>query len=1163
MGELRLPEHLKPLLSDEPVIDAYTEAPPWRVPDGRLEEIAGRIEALVNEPRAQELVQPDENSMWEMGNSPVLSELLSVMEFLFGPAALVTGSRSHLSVELFGTFMSKKRSPNRSPTGWGVYTTPWRPPFQRLGGLESLEREDALLLARDCLAVFEGLEPFEPRRQALLRLHERRAADAAQHKFDLTADATALPDDWARNADDETLAAIPEFAGPVGLLDWICAGLIASQERLERAVPTGNSLETSLARLVLQAEVSSLPSELGLVFDSNRYREIHRIYHDEAADFQGGTWSNGIRAWLARGLLAGEADTCRAWMDMALRFTSAVSSFPGELRAPDSFWLPIVAFQDDLRRLAQPHRRVVNPLVRRLAGPSADGSLLGGPGERLIGQPEVVEAVRRIAYGTGPVRLLITGPDGTGKRDAAQEVAKLLASRGYTGRPTWLSEQMFIGKGVPGAINQVFSSAMECDDAALLVLDGLDNVARDPVVGEPVIEELHRMLDVLDNLHVVALGEEGAETLIRRVNPAMMQRFQIARARPFDADGHAELFRRAVAERGARATDDAAAAAGGILVSTAPIRNLRNARLAQRLAELVVPAVRERAKEGAEVVVTAADLPERFDPEGGAADPRAELATLVGLAEVKNEVDLLVAGARAARMRQEAGLRTAAPVRHMVFTGNPGTGKTVVARLLARIYQTLGVLSSGHLVEVSRSQLIGSYTGESADKTRRVVDQALGGVLFVDEAYTLMQGANEDYGREVISELLTQMERHRDDLVVIVAGYEREMQRLLSADSGLASRFPVSLRFADYTDDQLVQILRAQAAEADVVLTDGVEEKVRELLRRAPRGRAFGNARLMRNLLDRAIALQAPRVVGGTGAVGEVRPEDFPDTITGRIRNRPQDDPMGTLDAMVGMAEVKSEVHRLVAEARSAELRRDAGLTLAMPTRHMVFTGSPGTGKTVVARLIAGVYAELGLLSSGHLVEVGRADLIGEYIGQTAPKVEAAVDRALGGVLFIDEAYALHSPLGEDYGQEALATLIKLMEDHRSDLMVIVAGYEAEMKRFLTANTGLASRFPRTIRFADYTDEELAAILEHLAERDGFTLEPGFRDALLLRLAGAERGPTFGNGRLMRNVLDETIARQAQRITAGPRPADAEILTLRAADLPPLPKGEERVGLYL
>ncbi|KAF5992204.1 MULTISPECIES: right-handed parallel beta-helix repeat-containing protein [Streptomyces] len=263
---------------------------------------------------------------------------------------------------------------------------------------------------------------------------------------------------------------------------------------------------------------------------------------------------------------------------------------------------------------------------------------------------------------------------------------------------------------------------------------------------------------------------------------------------------------------------------------------------------------------------------------------------------------------------------------------------------------------------------------------------------------------------------------------------------------------------------------------------------------------------------------------------------------------------LGELDGLVGLDSVKREVRALTDMIEVGRRRQQAGLKAASARRHLVFTGSPGTGKTTVARLYGEILASLGVLEKGHLVEVSRVDLVGEHIGSTAIRTQEAFDRARGGVLFIDEAYAL-SPedSGRDFGREAIDTLVKLMEDHRDAVVVIVAGYTAEMERFLSVNPGVASRFSRTITFSDYVPEELLRIVEQQAEEHEYSLAPGAPEALLKYFTAIPKGPAFGNGRTARQTFEAMVERHAGRVAQLDEPSTDDLTLLYPEDLPELP----------
>ncbi|WP_049570542.1 right-handed parallel beta-helix repeat-containing protein [Streptomyces sp. SBT349] len=283
-------------------------------------------------------------------------------------------------------------------------------------------------------------------------------------------------------------------------------------------------------------------------------------------------------------------------------------------------------------------------------------------------------------------------------------------------------------------------------------------------------------------------------------------------------------------------------------------------------------------------------------------------------------------------------------------------------------------------------------------------------------------------------------------------------------------------------------------------------------------------------------------------------PDAPPAAEAGAEDSRPSDEVLADLEALVGLATVKREVRALIDMIEVGRRRQQAGLKAASVRRHLVFTGSPGTGKTTVARLYGEILASLGVLERGHLVEVSRVDLVGEHIGSTAIRTQEAFERARGGVLFIDEAYAL-SPedAGRDFGREAIDTLVKLMEDHREAVVVIVAGYTAEMERFLAVNPGVASRFSRTITFGDYSPEELLSIIDQQAGEHEYDLGEGTREALLKYFTTLDRGPSFGNGRAARQTFEAMVERHAGRVARLAEPSTEELTVMHPEDLPTTP----------
>lgn len=491
---------------------------------------------------------------------------------------------------------------------------------------------------------------------------------------------------------------------------------------------------------------------------------------------------------------------------------------------------------------------------------------------------------------------------------------------------------------------------------------------------------------------------------------------------------------------------------------------------------------------------------------------------------------------------------------HLVFTGNPGTGKTTVARLVGEMYRELGVLRKGHTVEASAGDLVEAFVGGTAVKTGKLIDRALDGVLFIDEAYQLSD-QQSGFGQEAIDTLLARMENDRSRLVVIVAGYPAKMTEFLDANQGLRSRFPESnvIEFADYDPPTLTKILLDRLADLGLRLTDELGAQIAKAvagLHRTRRG-GFGNARAMRELADELRTNWALRVKGDVSVPADT--QDLPARLKSHLAVEIPDmaELLGELDAMIGLQPVKDTIRDLVNQLKLRQ-RRGKG---AVAAPHMLFLGPPGTGKTTVARMIGQIFHSLGLLVNGHVVEVGRKDLVGGYIGQTAIKTGECIERALDGVLFIDEAYTLSRGLsaggdGRDFGQEAIDTLNQEMENRRGRMAVIAAGYPQPMAEFLSSNPGLASRFTVRVEFPDYSDQDLLDILRAMAASDDYALTSAAEKRALAWFAAARAAnpDDFGNARAARGLLALMEANLGARLAADPSIED--LSTFSGQDVP-------------
>jgi SpoVK/Ycf46/Vps4 family AAA+-type ATPase len=552
--------------------------------------------------------------------------------------------------------------------------------------------------------------------------------------------------------------------------------------------------------------------------------------------------------------------------------------------------------------------------------------------------------------------------------------------------------------------------------------------------------------------------------------------------------------------------------------------------------------------------------------------PYEKLNVLVGLGDIKQRVlELTSLAAYTAQSKASEQNRNELSTLHMVFKGNPGTGKTSVARFIGEILNDLGILRRGHLVEVRAADLVADHVGGTGVKTTSIIEQAIDGVLFIDEAYALTEGDRGGFGQEAVDTLISSLEDLRDRLVVIVAGYPRQMEKFLSSNPGLRRRFPQGniIDFPDYSTDELWLILESMLVQKKVLISNQMREQLKAIIRQmvAQKDENFGNAGEMRNLAEAIFRKFSHRIIQQKPEKSQKRiittkdiPVEYQSYLPVEISNL--DEIFLDLNQLVGLDEVKRYLHRLIQMIKYSQLRQQNG-NISPDERlinHLVFCGNPGTGKTSVAKLVGKMYQQLGLLRKGHCVEVSRADLVAGYVGQTAIKTMDRIREALDGVLFIDEAYSLVSNTKNDFGSEALSTLMKAMEDYRSRLVVIVAGYPDEMQEFLSSNPGLRSRFKPPILFPDFDADELLEIILRRVEAEKFYSDDEVEAKLLKLLICLQTESTeeFGNARKAIEVFQEMKANLAERVLTITKPDNFQLNTFIPEDVPETPvKGND------
>lgn len=503
-----------------------------------------------------------------------------------------------------------------------------------------------------------------------------------------------------------------------------------------------------------------------------------------------------------------------------------------------------------------------------------------------------------------------------------------------------------------------------------------------------------------------------------------------------------------------------------------------------------------------------------------AEDVIAQLNNLVGLKRVKETFKIIY-------KKQVADPENAKKEpHHMMFYGNPGTGKTTVARYTAELLCQAGFLKTNKYTECNVGDLVSAFKGNTAQKVKSKIRDSLDGVLFIDEAYGLANG--NDHTQEALNILIQEMLNYQDRLVVILAGYEDKMEELMKENEGLSSRIAHKVHFDDYSIEELKEIFYLKCKDIGFSIDSSAEQTLEECLNARKLQDFFGNGRDVANLVS--------ELQGAWSAEVFEESKNNPNTKSNVPRvfyskhfvdlMPPKNEP--SIEDMIGLDTVKKTLNEFRAQVKYLHAIKEMGMNKIPETfMHMLFVGNPGTGKTTVAKMIANDLYSLGVLKTNRLVVAERKDIISPYNGETSKQINELIRKSVGGVLFIDEAYSL-ADAGKD-GAEVLEVLLTAMVDHKEDTVFIFAGYPKPMEKFLNINPGLQSRLGYTFIFPNYQVDELMQIFEKQMNEAGFVVSEDVLTKTRDIMDFFIDMPAFGNGRFVENVVSKIIFKRAER----------------------------------
>lgn len=544
--------------------------------------------------------------------------------------------------------------------------------------------------------------------------------------------------------------------------------------------------------------------------------------------------------------------------------------------------------------------------------------------------------------------------------------------------------------------------------------------------------------------------------------------------------------------------------------------------------------------------------PESSEPEDlSAREVLGRLNEMPGWNNLKRRMEGIISLHGVAEIRDALGLKKNLPTMHTILIGNPGTGKSCCVKYLAEIYHALGMLPENsirltNLAKVSNSTI----TSE--------IHYAIGGVLVFENAHELYHSENKpiDNEQQIVRSLIDELNdpAKQSNWMLVLTGEPQGMESLLAAYPELREHFQEPVYMEDFKPEELYRIVDRCCDERDVHLAPQAKKKLEMFLlhKYNQRGPNFENARFVQRLFDeKIIPAMYKRIAdsedpGIADDLGLVVAESIP-SINGSSGGG-----MAELDDLIGLARIKTRVKDYLNAVRLASRRMELGLPTSMPRLHMAFLGNPGTGKTTVAEIIGKVFAEWGILSVGRVIRTEKSQMVGQYIGETEYKMNNLLARARGNILFIDEAYQLAEGGERDFGRIVMNSLLTELGKNNLDMVVILAGYTAPMKKLLESNEGIESRFPNVFNFEDYTTDELLEIGKLMIHRQGFNLTEGaeLNMQAIIRAESEKPSPRFGNGRFVSNLLqNEILATLGARTAKMDNPTSEDLSTILPEDV--------------